>query len=63
MKLLLNTDKIERELKRLGMTKTNLAELMGISKQKLHYILKEKPIKHAHKFGEVFDVSGKDFIL
>ncbi len=62
MKLQLNIKKVERERNRLGLSKTQLAKKMGISKQNLHYILKNKLIAHAYKFGEVFDLHGKDLI-
>lgn len=63
MKLTLNVEKIEIERSRLGITKTELAQRMGFSKQRLDYILKNKLIIHAYSFGKVFCLDGKDLIL
>lgn len=58
----LNTNKVERERKRLGIRKAELARKMGISKQLLNYTIKHRQLFHVDKFAEVFDMDAKDLI-
>ena len=58
----LNTNKVERERKRLGIRKAELARKMGISKQLLNYTIKKAQLFHVDKFAEVFDMDPKDLI-
>ena len=61
--LKLNTEKIERERKRLGLTKTELAKRMGISKQLLHYTIKKQQIFHIEEFAFILEFEPKDLII
>lgn len=58
----LNVKKIERERRRLGLRKSELARKMGISRQLLHYTLRKKQFFHIDKFAKVFDLDEKDLI-
>jgi len=60
--LKLNINKVERERKRLKMTKTALAKRMGITKQVLNYIMNNRTLTHAHKIARIFDINPKDLI-
>lgn len=58
----LNIKKIEKEMKRLKLTKAGLARELGISRQAVEYYFKSRPISKAEMFGRFFNISPKDFI-
>ncbi len=58
----LNTDKIFKELDRLGQTQSWLAEKAGISRQLLNYLLKKQSLKGAEKIGGALDIEPRDLI-
>jgi len=61
-KLVLNTEKIQSELDRLGKGKKWLANKMGNTQAMVTYVFKKKPISFAVKFGKIFDLDPKDLI-
>ncbi len=58
----LNTNKIEKELKRLGKSKGWLAKKMNVAPPMVSYIMREKPITQAEKIGKILDIDPKDLI-
>ncbi len=61
-KLLLHTDKIDKELNRLGKSRTWLAEQVDISRQAMSRIFKDKPITQAERIGKVLGIEPRDLI-
>lgn len=65
MKLKLNTEKIQKELKRLNWSQIRLAQEMGCKRQYINYILnnaEDIQLKTIEKFAKALDVDGKDLI-
>jgi len=62
MELKLNTEKIMRELSRMGQTQVWLAKKTGMSRQLLHHLLKVKSLKGAVKIGKALDIEPRDLI-
>jgi len=62
----INRPKIEKERKRNGWNYTHLAKEMGISKQRLHFILsseyKSNTFRTVELFAKALGVDGKDLI-
>ena len=58
----LNTNKIMKELERLGKNRSWLADQMGVYPSMITYIFKEKPITQAEKIGKILDIEPKDLI-
>ncbi len=58
----LNTDKILSELKRLGKTKTWLAEQVGVYPSWITHVFKEKPITQAERIGKALGIEPRDLI-
>ena len=61
--LKLNTKKILAEMDRLGMNQTALAVKMGITRQRVHAILKTKAPMASVKIAKIFDLQPKDLII
>ncbi len=62
MKLKLNIDKIKQEMDRLGLTQSDVARMLGMSRQAVFYDFKIKPISAAEKYGKLFNLPPKDLI-
>ena len=59
----LNTTKILREMKRLGLTYEEIAKKAGLkSRQSAFYLLKSKSIHGAGPFAKALDVDPKDLL-
>ncbi|MGM0377545.1 MAG: helix-turn-helix domain-containing protein [Bacteroidota bacterium] len=61
----LNTEKIKKEMNRLGWTQTYLANKMGVKRQYVQYMLKSgtnPTIKTIKRFAEALDIEPKDLI-
>jgi len=62
----LNVKKIEKEIKRLGLTHTSLAKLMGKSRTTVVTLLHKKEKSYTFKtvenFAQALGVDGKDLI-
>ena len=58
----LNTDKIKKELKRLGKNQTWLADQAGMSRQLLSYVLINKALTGATPIGRALDIEPRDLI-
>ena len=58
----LNTDKIKKELTRLGKTQTWLADQADMSRQLLSYVLINKALSGAEKIGRALDIEPRDLI-
>jgi len=58
----LNTEKIKKELERIGETQAWLAKQLGVSRQRVYQILSDGSIKNADRLGRVFDIEPKDLI-
>ena len=62
MKLQLNTEKIDIELKRLGVNRSWLANKMNVTRQNISYIFINKPITQADRIAKVLNLDPKDLI-
>ncbi len=60
--LLLNTDKIDAELSRLGKNRSWLANQIDISRQAMSRIMKDKPITQAERIGKALGIEPRDLI-
>ena len=58
----LNTDKIKKELRRLGKNQTWLANQADMSRQLLSYTLLKKSLSGAEKIGRALDIEPRDLI-
>ena len=59
----LNTEKIYRELSRLGWKKSRLAKELGITRQGVHYYLSSKPtVWKVEKLADVLGLDAKDLL-
>ena len=60
----MNVHKIEKELKRLGLTRAKFAETyLKVSRQRFHVMLKTPTLKTAEKIGKALDVSWRDLVI
>ncbi len=63
----LNVKKIEKEIKRLGLTHTSLARLMGKSRTTVVNLLHKKKgsytLRTVENFARVFNLDPKDLIV
>ena len=62
MHMELNTNKIYKELRRLGKSQSWLAKEAGMSRQLLSYLLKAKSLKGIENIGRVLDIEPRDLI-
>jgi plasmid maintenance system antidote protein VapI len=58
----LNTEKIRKELERIGETQVWLAEQLGVTRQRVNQILSAASLKNAERIGKVFGIEPKDLI-
>ncbi len=60
-----NSKKILNEIKRLGWSQAQLAEKIGITRQAIDYILKERVTKleTLNKIGKVLELDPKDLLI
>jgi len=61
----LNIEKIDRELKRLGLSKYILAQKMGINKETIYSIFRRKSTKIStiNQIAKILDVDPKDLLI
>lgn len=62
----INSKKIERELKRLGWTRNQLAEEMGKTRQWVYFVMtnnKSHTFKTVERFASALGVDSKDLVL
>ena len=61
-KLKLNTDKIEQEMKRIGVTRTWLAKQLSVTPAMVTYIFHYRPVSYAVKIAPLFGMEPKDLV-
>jgi hypothetical protein len=61
-KLQLNTDKIQKELDRIGKNRAWLATQMGNTQAMVNYLFDKKPLSLAPKLARIFNMDAKDLI-
>jgi len=61
----LNIEKIDRELKRLGLSKYTLAQKMGINKETIYSIFRRKSTKIStiNEIAKILDVDPRDLLI
>lgn len=62
-KLQLNTVKIKKEMDRLDVNNTWLADKMQATPAMVTYLFKYRPITFADRLAEIFDIDAKDLII
>lgn len=62
-RLILNSEKIKKELKRRGETQTWLAKQLGTTRQNVFYMLENRSLRAADKIGNILDIEPKDLLL
>ena len=62
MGMKLNTEKIRKELERIGETQVWLAKQLGVTRQRVNQILSSGSLKNAERIGMVFNIEPKDLI-
>jgi lambda repressor-like predicted transcriptional regulator len=58
----LNTSKIDKELKRIGKSRTWIARELNMSQQRVDYWFQSQTIKGAEHIAKVLDVDPKDLL-
>ena len=58
----LNSDKIRKELKRIGKNQTWLAKRLGVTRQRVSGILKAESLRNAERLGKIFNINPRDLI-
>lgn len=58
----LNTEKILKELTRIGETQVWLAKQLGVTRQRVNQILSAGSLRNAERIGKVFSMDPKDLI-
>lgn len=59
----LNTDKIDKELKRLGKNRSWLAKECKITRAAISYIMNKKPITQADRIAKLLGIDPRDLII
>jgi len=58
----LHTEKIKKELERIGETQVWLAGQLGVTRQRVNQILSAASLKNAERIARVFDLDPKDLV-
>jgi len=58
----LNVEKIDNEIKRMGVTRAWIAYQLKVSPQLVYYWLKTKSLKGAEPIAKLFKIAPKDLI-
>ena len=61
--LKLNTEKINNEMDRIGLTVTALAKKWDVSNANIYDILKRRPVSQADRFATELNLDPKDLIV